>query len=339
MSATTTTTRGRWASWRRWPGSCRLPAFLVGVRCPVEVIMARRDAGSGGRGVHGGYVTSAPDGTVPDIVVRWERAVHDPGIYDLEVDTSTASPEACAAAVLRRVDEGPPVAFAELADDDSGHSPGETTERLLSPRGPPHRPGPGRRWPRCRDCRNYEAGNCTCSAWASNEALSALRMYPEAIALSRLFVYSRCSCSGCRRGWRAGPGVKATVDPKRPADRVGAGGRCAAEGGDRDVDRWCPDASDHVAVRIEGQRRRMRARQREGWRARGRRAVVDPLVEGGECRLDHVVLGAAVHGRGAAEDARGSAHGVGVGVRRCRRSPRCGSCRCWAAAPGRSRAE
>jgi hypothetical protein len=34
-----------------------------------------------------------------------------------------------------------------------------------------------------------QEGNCTCSAWASSEALSALRMYPEAMALSRLFVY------------------------------------------------------------------------------------------------------------------------------------------------------
>lgn len=90
---------------------CALPAYFVGVRCPVEVIMARRDADAGG----GRYVTSAPDGAVPDIVGRWERAVHDPGLYDLEVDTSQASPEACAAAILRRLDEGPPVAFAELA--------------------------------------------------------------------------------------------------------------------------------------------------------------------------------------------------------------------------------
>ena len=41
--------------------------------------------------------------------------MHDPGIYDLEVDTSTASPEACAAAIVRRLAEGPPVAFAALA--------------------------------------------------------------------------------------------------------------------------------------------------------------------------------------------------------------------------------
>ena len=88
-----------------------LPAYFVGVRCPVKVIMARRDAGADG----GRYVTSAPDGTVPDVVERWERAVHDPGLYDLEVDTSRASPEACAASVARRLDEGPPVAFAELA--------------------------------------------------------------------------------------------------------------------------------------------------------------------------------------------------------------------------------
>jgi chloramphenicol 3-O phosphotransferase len=88
-----------------------LPASFVGVRCPVEVIMARRDAGRAG----GGYVRSDPDGTVPEVVSRWERAVHDPGVYDLELDTSRASPEACAAAIARRLEEGPPVAFAELA--------------------------------------------------------------------------------------------------------------------------------------------------------------------------------------------------------------------------------
>lgn len=88
---------------------CALPAYFVGVRCPVEVIMARRDASGGG------YVASPPDGTIPAVVARWERAVHDPGVYDLEVDTSRASPEACAAAIARRIAEGPPAAFAELA--------------------------------------------------------------------------------------------------------------------------------------------------------------------------------------------------------------------------------
>ena len=63
----------------------------------------------------GHYVTSEPDGSIPDVVCRWERAVHDPGIYDLEVDTSASSAEACAAAIRRRLREGPPAAFAALA--------------------------------------------------------------------------------------------------------------------------------------------------------------------------------------------------------------------------------
>ena len=87
-----------------------LPAYFVGVRCPAEVIMARRDASAGG-----GYVTSPPDGTIPEIVLRWERAVHDPGIYDLEVDTTRDSAESCVARIVRRVGEGPPQAFAALA--------------------------------------------------------------------------------------------------------------------------------------------------------------------------------------------------------------------------------
>jgi chloramphenicol 3-O phosphotransferase len=98
-----------------------LPAFFIGVRCPVEVVTARRDAGpSGGPGGRGDggvrYVTSEGDGSVPDVVHRWERAVHDPGLYDLEVDTSTQTPAACAVAIRRRLDAGPPTAFAALAE-------------------------------------------------------------------------------------------------------------------------------------------------------------------------------------------------------------------------------
>ena len=85
--------------------------------------MARRDASGdvGPRGRRAGAgaerLTSpaVPTGRSPKSWLRWERAVHDPGIYDLEVDTSTASPEACATAILRRLAEGPPVAFAALA--------------------------------------------------------------------------------------------------------------------------------------------------------------------------------------------------------------------------------
>src|SRR3954447_25040341 len=65
-----------------------LPALLVGVRCPIEVIMQRRDDGDPDH-----YERSAPDGTMPDAVRRWQTEVHRPGIYDLEVDTSVLSPE------------------------------------------------------------------------------------------------------------------------------------------------------------------------------------------------------------------------------------------------------
>jgi chloramphenicol 3-O phosphotransferase len=63
-----------------------LPALFVGVRCPIEVIMARRNADPRG------YV--AGEG-VPEPVRRWQEAVHRPGTYDLEVDTSVMSPEQC----------------------------------------------------------------------------------------------------------------------------------------------------------------------------------------------------------------------------------------------------
>jgi chloramphenicol 3-O phosphotransferase len=39
---------------------------------------------------------------------RWQQAVHVPGMYDLEVDTSKLSPEACAGIIRKRLEEGPP---------------------------------------------------------------------------------------------------------------------------------------------------------------------------------------------------------------------------------------
>ena len=44
-----------------------------------------------------------------------------PVVYDLEVDTSTSSPDECAAAILRRVRRGAPVAFAALARAGGAH--------------------------------------------------------------------------------------------------------------------------------------------------------------------------------------------------------------------------
>lgn len=77
-----------------------LPAWFVGVRCPIEVIMARRAATWGT-----GY---AEDGSVPEPVLRFQTCIHQPGIYDLEVDTSQMSPQDCAAAIREHINHGPP---------------------------------------------------------------------------------------------------------------------------------------------------------------------------------------------------------------------------------------
>ncbi|MFE0755411.1 chloramphenicol phosphotransferase CPT family protein [Inquilinus sp. NPDC058860] len=91
-----------------------LPALLVGVRCPVGEIMRRRRAGQPGR--EGEYATGSAEEPVPEPVLRWQREVHRPGIYDLELDTSALSPQDCAAAIRRRLDDpAPPTAFRRLA--------------------------------------------------------------------------------------------------------------------------------------------------------------------------------------------------------------------------------
>jgi chloramphenicol 3-O phosphotransferase len=94
------------ASARRLSG---MPVLFVGVRCPIEVIMARRNADPQG----GFYV--AGDG-VPEPVRRWQEAVHQPGIYDLEVDSSAMTPEQCAAAIAAALASPPrPSAFERIA--------------------------------------------------------------------------------------------------------------------------------------------------------------------------------------------------------------------------------
>lgn len=82
------------------------PAYLVGVHCPLSVVLQRRAAT--------GMLAAGPDGEVPEPVRRWQRAVHDPGVYDLEVDTSRLTPAAAAAAVLARVVAGPGTAWDRL---------------------------------------------------------------------------------------------------------------------------------------------------------------------------------------------------------------------------------
>lgn len=92
-----------------------LPALLVGVRCPLPVILERRRATGWGEGYSAGFAGTAPE--------RWQREVHTPGIYDLEVDTSVMSPGECAAAIRQRLDTGPPpTAIARLAAMAAGRA-------------------------------------------------------------------------------------------------------------------------------------------------------------------------------------------------------------------------
>ena len=91
-----------------------LPALLVGVRCPLPEIMQRRNAGQPGR--EGRYRTSGPGGEIPEPVRRWQREVHQPGIYDLEIDTSAVTPAAAAALIRGRLEGPPPTAFGRLAE-------------------------------------------------------------------------------------------------------------------------------------------------------------------------------------------------------------------------------
>lgn len=90
-----------------------LPVLFVGVRCPLDVILQRRRTT--------GYLASAPDEVeAPLPVQRWQEAVHQPGIYDLELDTALLSPEECAEQIRKRLQAGPPpTAFQRLAGLDS----------------------------------------------------------------------------------------------------------------------------------------------------------------------------------------------------------------------------
>ena len=86
----------------------KLPVLFVGVRCPLDEIMRRRN-----RDPQGGFYLAGE--TVPAPVRRWQEAVHVPGIYDLALDTSLLSPHECAErieAVLR--DPPRPSAFEQL---------------------------------------------------------------------------------------------------------------------------------------------------------------------------------------------------------------------------------
>jgi len=95
-----------------------LPVLVVGVRCPLEVVMQRRRVTW--------PVGTPDDGSVPQPVGLWQQAVHVPGIYDLEVDTSVLSPQECAGVIRQRLGAGPPPsAILRLAAISTGeeHEP------------------------------------------------------------------------------------------------------------------------------------------------------------------------------------------------------------------------
>lgn len=84
-----------------------LDVLFVGVHCPLDEIMRRRNTGSD---------LYAKGETVPEPVQRWQDAVHVPGIYDLEVDTGTLTPQACTALIGAALDSRKkPKAFVQLA--------------------------------------------------------------------------------------------------------------------------------------------------------------------------------------------------------------------------------
>ena len=86
-----------------------LSVLFVGVRCPIEIIMKRRQNTEWN-------VVSAADSPVPPPVELWLREVHIPGIYDLEVDTSLLSPGVCAEVIRQHLANSPvPSAFQRLA--------------------------------------------------------------------------------------------------------------------------------------------------------------------------------------------------------------------------------
>ncbi|MBY5855595.1 chloramphenicol phosphotransferase [Rhizobium ruizarguesonis] len=91
------------------------PVLFVGVRCPIETIMQRRDIAQEGRETL--YLSATEDVPVPEPVQRWQDEVHRPGIYDMEVDTSVLTPLECAEAIRHQLDLGipEPSAFERIA--------------------------------------------------------------------------------------------------------------------------------------------------------------------------------------------------------------------------------
>jgi chloramphenicol 3-O phosphotransferase len=79
-----------------------LPAYFVGVRCPMEVLENRE--------------RQRKNRTLGQARLQYEL-VHIPGIYDLEVYTSRFTPEECAAQIKAHIYSGPPPFAFRLIKD------------------------------------------------------------------------------------------------------------------------------------------------------------------------------------------------------------------------------
>ncbi|MGV1769520.1 chloramphenicol phosphotransferase CPT family protein [Agrobacterium vitis] len=75
-----------------------LPVLFIGVHCALTTIMARRAASPSNGAIT--YLQGSTNDPVPEPVQRWEMAVHEHGLYDLDVDTTDKTPEDCAREIL-----------------------------------------------------------------------------------------------------------------------------------------------------------------------------------------------------------------------------------------------
>jgi chloramphenicol 3-O phosphotransferase len=95
---------------REWVQECAtlsagLPAYLIGIHCPLDLLEERERA--------------RKDRTLGQARLQFER-VHKFTLYDLEVDTSLAPAEECAATIARFLSTGaPPSAFRRLLARDA----------------------------------------------------------------------------------------------------------------------------------------------------------------------------------------------------------------------------
>jgi len=88
---------------QNWVDECaelfaELPAYLIGVQCPLEVLVERE--------------RSRKNRTLGQAKLQFP-VIHKYSIYDLEVDSSLLTPEECARAIIVRIMD-PPVAFKQL---------------------------------------------------------------------------------------------------------------------------------------------------------------------------------------------------------------------------------